>query len=537
MRRNLALSTRIMLLQLGIVAFTVLFGAATSWRLTREQLDDQYGQRVMSIAQAVANSPSIRDAFDDPDPAETIQPLAEAIRKASGADFVVVANLDQVRYSHPNPEQIGKRLSTDPGSALRGQAYTGTETGTLGRSVRAKVPIWDAEHRQIGLVSVGILERQVTAALFDELPEMAAYVLIALALAVGGSILLARRLKRQTFGLEPREIAALFEQREAMLHGIREGVVATDRDGRLTLVNDEARRLLGLNAECLGRRLADLLPAGRIRDVLTGEEACPDQVVLGGERVLVANRMPVVVRDQVIGAVVTLRDRTELYRVKRELDGARSLTDALRAQTHEFSNRLHTIAGLVELGRAEDAVRFITDATLVHQELTESLVERIGDPTLTALLLAKAAVASERGARLRLAGDSLLIGAVPHAHDVVTVIGNLVDNALDAVTSWPDGNGWVEVCVRADEAGGVVVRVRDSGPGVDPTLVDEVFRDGFTTKVAESGVRRGLGLALVAQVARRWGGSVEVQSDGGAVFTVALPGLVVHEARPGAVVM
>lgn len=536
MRRNLALSTRILLLQFGIVAFTVLLGAAISVRLTREQLDQQYGQRVLAIAEAVAATPAITDAFDDPDPTATIQPLAEAIRQASGATFVVVANRDQIRYSHPNPKQLGRRLSTDPGPAMRGQAWITTETGTLGRSVRAKVPLHDRSGQVIGIVSVGILERQITAALLDQLPEMSVYVLVSLALGVAGSVLLARNLKRQTFGLEPREIAALLEQREAMLHGIREGVVATDQDGHTTLINDEARRLLGLAAGCEGRRLADLLPAGRLRDVLTGEQPGGDQVVLAGELVLVANRMPVVVRDQVVGAVVTLRDRTELDGLARELDGARSLADALRAQAHEFSNRLHTIAGLVELGRNEEAVRFIADASLVHQELTESLVERVGDPTLTALLLAKAAVASERGVALRLAADTLLIGEVDHCRDLVTVVGNLVDNALDAVTSRPAGNGWVEVGVRAGDAGGVVVRVRDSGPGVDPALVGAVFRDGFTTKVAESGIRRGLGLALVAQAARRWGGSVQVRSDDGATFTAELPGLTVRKARSGVVV-
>jgi two-component system, CitB family, sensor kinase len=535
MRRNLALSTRILLMQFGIVAFTVLLGAVVSVRLTREQLDRQYEQRVLAIAGAVAASPSIRDAFDNPSPAATIQPLAEAVRQASGATFVVVANRDHIRYSHPNPAEIGRRLSTDPGVAMQGRAWVGTETGTLGRSVRAKVPVRGAGGAVIGIVSVGILERQVNAALLDQLPELAVYVLIALALGVAGSVLLARSLKRQTFGLEPRDIAALLEQREAMLHGIKEGVVATDPDGRTTLVNDEARRLLGLGAGCEGRRLGDLLSPGRLRDVLTGDQEGGDQVVLAGERILLANRMPVVVRDQVIGAVVTLRDRTELDGLTRELDGARSLADALRAQAHEFSNRLHTIAGLVELGRTQDAVRFIADATLVHQELAESLVERVGDQTLTALLLAKAAVASERGVTLRLAADTLLIGEIAHCRDVVTVVGNLVDNALDAVTSTPAG-GWVEVGVRAGETGGVVVRVRDSGPGIDPALVDAVFRDGFTTKVAESGVRRGLGLALVAQAARRWGGSAEVRCDGGAVFTVTLPDLAVREATAGAVV-
>jgi two-component system, CitB family, sensor kinase len=238
--------------------------------------------------------------------------------------------------------------------------------------------------------------------------------------------------------------------------------------------------------------------------------------------VLVANRMPVTVRGRTIGAVVTLRDRTELEKLLRELHDVRSIADALRAQEHEFSHKLHVIAGLIELERYDDAVGFVKQSSLVHQALVASIVESIGEPTLLALLLGKAAVASERGIELRVSGDTRLPEDYPGARDLVTVVGNLVDNALDSVAA-AAGSGTIEVTIR-EEPDGVLVRVQDSGPGVDPELVDEIFRDGFTTKVATGTGRRGLGLALVSQtVRRRPGGYVDVRNDVGAVFTAFLP--------------
>ncbi|HET8606426.1 MAG TPA: ATP-binding protein, partial [Gaiellaceae bacterium] len=343
---------------------------------------------------------------------------------------------------------------------------------------------------------------------------------LGLGLGVLGSVLLAGRIKRQTFGLEPREIAALLEQREAVLHGIREGTIATDRAGRVTLVNDEARRLLSLDGDPVGRNLTEIVPRGHVREVMAGHVAAQDQVVLVDDRVLVVNRMPVSVRGKEVGAVVTLRDRTELESLVRELDDVRSLADALRAQEHEFAHRLHVVAGLIEVGRHEEAVGFIRQSALVHQSLVASIVDRVGNPILLGLLLGKAAVASERGVELRIAPETALPEDVPYVRDLVTVVGNLVDNALDSVA--PLGDGFVEVAILA-EPDGVVVRVHDSGPGVDPALVDEIFRDGFTTKVATGGGRRGLGLALVSQAARRRGGQVAVENEGGAVFTVRLP--------------
>jgi two-component system CitB family sensor kinase len=520
--RRLRLSTQILLLQLAIVVLVLTTGVVVSILHARTQLDRESGKQSLAIARSLAQNPELPAALRKPPSRDgVIQRLAERVRRANDASFVVVADARGIRYSHPDAWKIGKPLSTDPGSVLSGREYVGVQTGSLGKSVRAKVPIRD-NGRIVGLVSVGLLERKVSAQLLANLPVILIPAAIGLALGILGSVLLARRIKRQTFGLEPDAIAALLEQREAMLHGIREGTVATDNDGRITLVNDEAKRLLDLDDSALGQALAEVVPAGHAREVLVGNVDLPDQVVLVNDRVLVVNRMPVEIRGSEIGAVVTLRDRTELEGLVRERDEARDLARALRAQEHDFSHKLHVIAGLIELGRHEEAVRLINESSLVHQALVGSIVDNVGDPALVALLLGKAAVASERGIDLRVGAETRLPDHLEDSQALISVVGNLVDNAIDSVSSTQRGSGWIEVTIR-DEPDGIHVRVHDSGPGIDPSLADEIFEDGFTTKVARGTARRGLGLALVRQAVRRRGGSVEVENDDGALFRVFLP--------------
>ena len=520
---RLTLASRILALQIGIVLLVVIVGALAALLVVRTQLDRSYEGRSLAVADSVASLPTVRDAVRAGDPGRILQPLAEEIRLATGATFIVITDERGIRFTHPNPERIGEMVSTDPEPALSGVPWSGTQEGTLGMSVRGKVPVVADDGTVVGMVSVGFLQAEVGSQLLSQLPTLGAFLVAAVTLGALGSLLLARHLKSQTFGLEPAEIAGLLEQREAILHGIREGAVAVDLDGRITLVNDEARRLLSVDPSAIGRRVDEVVGPGRVRDVLVGTLDRPDQLVITDGRVLVANRMPVYLHGEVTGAVVTLRDRTELAEVLRELEGVRTVTDALRAQAHEFSNRLHTIVGLVELGRHGEAIRLSTEDAVVHQELIESLLGRVGDPTLSALLLAKAVVASERGISLRLSDDTLLVDEVDDPHDLVTIIGNLVDNALDAVAVGPTSGGrWVDVGVRA-EAEAIIVRVADSGPGVDPVNLDRVFEEGFTTKEPGSQPMRGLGLALVRQVVQRRGGEITVATQGGAVFTVRLP--------------
>ena len=519
-RHRPGLQAKVLLIQVGIVLLVVGAVSAAFVAILARVVEREYGERVLNVAHTVALLPALPQAFDSPDPSATLQPLMESVRQADNLSFVVVSNRDRIRYSHPVPEEVGQPLSTDDQPALEGQSYVTVEQGTLGRSIRAKVPIFAADGRVIGVVSVGILEAQVQDLLWSYRPQMAAVGVGALLSGIVVSWLLARHIKRQIFGLEPPEIARLLEQREAMLHGIREGVVAVDRQGTITLVNDAARRLLDLPDGVVGRPVEEVMPESSLRGVVDSGQPQEDQVTLGRNgRAIVINRMPMWRHGQLVGAIATFRDQTEVQRLARELSGARSHLDALRAQAHEFANRLHTISGLLELGWPDRAVSLINATTQAQQALVDDLPRRIGDPEVAALLLGKTSVAVERGVSLEVSPDSHLDPADVYGPDLVTIVGNLIDNAFEATQGQAERR--VEVDIQEAD-GGIGLRVRDTGPGIPADDLDRIFEQGFSTKSGD-GRARGVGLALVRRAVARWGGRIDVHNEPGAVFDIWLP--------------
>ncbi len=532
-RRRMPLGPQLLLLQVAIVLTTVLVAGLLAVVLQQRQIRDAYRHQVLSVATSVAQLPSVVDAYTAPEPTAVLQPLAELIREASGTTFVVITDSRGVRYTHPDPARIGEPVSTDPTPTLAGEVFVGTETGTLGRTLRAKVPVRDPDGRVLGAASVGILESELDEDLAEDVPALVGWLGGAALLGTVGSALLTRMVRRRIYGLEPDEIARLLEAREAVLHGIREGVLAVDTAGRVALANDAAQRLLGLDADPTGRPAAEVLDPALLPLLAPGSTVV-DEPVLARERTLVANRTAAAVAGLRIADVLTLRDRTELFTALRELDGQRSLTDTLRAQAHEFSNHLHVLQGLIELDRRDEAVRFI-DRIGGGRLLAGTALGEVQDAAVAALLLAKAAVARERRVRLVLDPDSALDSPPDGApdsgsDDVVTVLGNLVDNAVDAVdTGAPGGaaddGGQVVVLVQREEDGGVFVRVDDDGPGVPEADRARVFEAGVTTKCAgEPTQGRGIGLALVARIARRRGGAAALSASplGGARVIVRL---------------
>jgi two-component system CitB family sensor kinase len=530
-RRRMSLAGQLLALQLTIVSAVLVAVAAVSLAQSDANFQATERPRVRSAAETVADEAVVRLALADPSHREVGQSAAAAAESFSGASYVIIATADRTVIASPDPGQLGTKLDLRRSTVLQGRTWVGVISERESRVVVAHAPVLSTERGHVGevtgVVAVGREYPTRLETLRSATPNLLTYLGMASLLGIAGSYLVARRVKRQTFGMEPREIASLLEHREAVLHGIREGMVALDAAGRLTAVNDEARRLLGLPDDIVGRSLDEVDVPSRVRDVLSGVDGDgKDSIVLRHGRVLVLNRMPVSVGGKGLGAVVTLRDRTELDTLLQELEGARSTTDALRAQAHEFSNRMHTIGGLIELGEYEEALRFATSTSAAHDELSRSIADRVAEPAVAALLLAKAAAATEHGARLEVADETRLSPEdVGDPRDLLLVVGNLVDNALDALAGDP---GWVRVMMRSTPDG-VVVEVRDSGPGVAADLAEEVFRHGFTTKVAQSGGIRGLGLALTRQACIRRGGWVRVRNDDGAVFTALLP-----RARVGA---
>ncbi|WP_326644697.1 sensor histidine kinase [Nonomuraea fuscirosea] len=490
--RRWSLAGQMLVLQLLVVAVTVAGGAVLALVQAREVLTEDAGRTASAVALSVAVSPDVLAALDEPDPSLRLQPYAERVRLATGVDFITIMRPDGTRYTHPNPAEIGKRFLGHTGRALAGETFTETYTGTLGASRRAVTPVVSGG-RVRALVSAGITIDRISARLRDQLAWGALVIALALSLGAAGTWLVTARLRRQTHGLGPVELGRIHEHHDAVLHAVREGLLLVGKDGTLTLCNDAARQLLGLPADAEGRHVGEM----GLGELLTGAE---ERVHLVGDRVLAVNSAA-----SRLGTVVTVRDHTELQALTGQLDAERGFADSLRSAAHEAANRLHTVITLVELGRTEQAVALGTAELRAAQELTDRVVGSVREPVLAALLLGKSAEAAERGAELVISQDSELDDPGLDPRELVTIVGNLIDNALDAA-------GRVEVRLRGGEEE-VVIRVADDGPGPADLAA---FEKGWTTK----GDGHGLGLALVGQAVRRLGGSIEMA---GSTFTVRLP--------------
>ncbi|HEU4808041.1 MAG TPA: sensor histidine kinase [Homoserinimonas sp.] len=522
------LRTQLLLLQLAIVLVTVLgTGLVASW-LQEQQLRDSYRDRMIAVAQSVATLPAIIDALDDAEPSETIQPIAEVVREASDVTYVVVTDDAGIRYSHPNASRIGERVSTDPSIALSGEIYVGTQTGTLGESWRVKVPII-AGDSVLGVVSVGILESDLRSDYLGNASLLFITIGVAAAFGVIGAAWVSSIIRRRIYGLEPDEIVGLLEAREAMLHGVREGLVALDERGRIALVNDAGARLLGLDSQhdAVGRPAEEVLDAELVR--MLNEEDSKQRLVLSGERVLLVQRDTARIDDRTIGSVFILRDNTELHALMRDLDGVQSLADGLRAQAHGFANKLHVISGLLELGHINEAVAFIERVGEGGTLSSVTSATGIRDLEIAALLLVKQTRAHELGIGVEIAQESVLAPLTSHGDadrmrdDVLTVVGNLVDNAVEACSS----GATITVAIIESEDR-ILIRVTDTGPGIPARLREKVFSPGFSSKSPGPGrlsTARGIGLTLVRRIARRHGGDAIVAGSpsGGTDITVHLP--------------
>ncbi|TFC09903.1 sensor histidine kinase [Cryobacterium algoritolerans] len=542
MGHDWSIARRLFVAHALFIVVAALFVGVASFVDARDRGYAETKQRMLSVATAIAENPFVLEASRSADPSALLQPYARQVTRDGNLDFITIMAPDRTRWTHPTASEIGRPYIGAIEKALAGTAFTEVTTGTLGPSVRAIVPVIDDQGVVRAMVAAGVKTSNLSIALSARLPAVLG---LALALLLAGSVatwLLGRYLRRVTLGWGPEQLAQLFVYYDSVLHSVREGLVLTDLTGEIVLYNDQAARLLGIPVQPPGHAtapgtptLAQLeLPAG-LGELLRSGRNAVDEIHLTDTRVLVVSQQPALAppagirhRPIPMGWVATIRDHTELQSLGSELASMRTLSDALRAQTHEHANRLHTIVSLMELGRVPEALDFATKDLEVSQRLTDEMIGSVDEPVLSALLMGKFAQAAERGIRLTVEASGALAGSGLSIQDLVTVVGNLVDNALDAAAG---GEPPREVHLAVSTAsGGVVIEVSDSGPGVDPDAVADILRHGYSTK--EPGAHgRGLGLALVRQTVNRLGGTLTIQRRRGAVFTVTLPGVATPVGR------
>jgi hypothetical protein len=521
------LAGQFLVLQLTVLLAVVAVASMVSVQQSDADFRDTRGARMRAEAERLANIPGVREPYLAGRVAEkraSLTSYTQQVQTNVQASGVYLADPDGVVLVSSDFSGRERRIDLTRSTVQQLRTWTGDVDDFGTRSIAAQVPIIDDDGDLAGIAMVAEQYPSWGERARSVLPDLLTFAGLGLALGTAGSVLLSRLIRRRTRGLEPAAIAALADQREALLHSIREGVFAVAGDGTVTMMSDSARELIGLDGDVQGRHVDELDLDPAIRGLLTDDAEIRDHVVVVGDRVLVVNRNPVLERGRRVASVTTLRDRTELLALQSELSARQSITNTLRAQTHEFHNQLHTISGLVQLGEYDEVSRLVGTLSRRRAEISDAVTASVEDPAVAALLIAKTSLAAERRVELRLGAGSDLPRLDPESStDVGTVLGNLVDNAVDASVSV---GGTAVVVTLSLRDGAVRLAVADTGPGVPEEQVGEIFRRGWSSK-AETVEGRGVGLALVQVVCDRRGGAVTVRAgaDGGAVFEAVLPGV------------
>ncbi|MDJ0392545.1 ATP-binding protein [Rhodococcus sp. G-MC3] len=502
--RRTTLATQLLRLQLLIVVVVLVAIGGLSLAQSSAAFQRDAGRRAQSAAETLAANPVVRQLLPSAQPRirTGLQSAVESVRAVSGLDYAQLTGVDGVVVLSTVPEQVG---SESPSSA-RGSTVGLTDT-SFGKAVEAHVPVLDDTGTLVGTAVVGDRYPSAFDRFLQAAPNLIVYLAVASVLGGVGSVLLARRVKRQTLGMEASEILDLVGQREAMLRGLKEGVIALDPHGRVLLMSESAHDLLQIERGSKGRTVDELGLTDRLRDVLVGIEVTADEIVLVGDRVLVLNTVPIVSKGRAVGTVTTFRDRTELTDVEEELGVTKTSSTALREHIHEFDNQLHTISGLVQLQEYDEVVRYVDGLTARRDDATSAVTDSVSDVSVAALLIAKIGAAAHRSVVVSI-DDGSTLG--PHggalSRDLCTVLGNLVDNAVTAC------EGRVRISLREDDRQ-IEIRVLDDGKGVAQGDRGKIFEQGWSTK-GSANTGHGFGLALVRLVCRRRGGDVSVSSDG-----------------------
>lgn len=510
----------ITLLVCTVVIFSLLVTDILISHNVERTTEDSQAEKAKTIAHIVANDSIVIDGLVGKADTSAIQTYTNRILQNTGVQFIVVMDMNGIRKSHPNPQKIGHHfIGGDEGPALKGKEHVSLAEGTLGISMRVFVPIFSETGEQLGAVAVGISADNVKERVKES--RHIIYIGVGVGVLVGiiGAILLARHIKKSLFGLEPHRIAKILEERNTMLQSVKEGIIAVDKEARVTLINNEAKRLFkksGLEEDFIGKDVELYMPNSRIKEVLqTGEVQLNEEQNIYGITI-VTNRVPLYVKGEIVGAIATFRDKTEIRKLAEELTGIRLYAEALRAQSHEFMNKMHVVLGLTHMKQYEELQKYISGMVSEHQYEIGGVMKRIKSPVFAGFLLGKLSYAREKNIKLIISEDSYMpeIDDESITHELITIVGNLIDNALEAVTNCEKKR--VEVKIQHGDI--LTITVQDTGKGIQEKEIEQLFTKGYSTK----GDNRGYGLYLVKESIQRINGEIHMHSLVGKGTTITI---------------
>lgn len=508
----------------AVVVLSLLITDLLISQTVAESIEDSQAEKAGNASRMMARSPLVIEALSNPEDERELQRFASDIQSVTNVQFVVVMDMKGIRKSHPDPNKIGKRfVGGDEEAVLKGKEHVSISKGTLGHSLRSFTPVFDANGKQVGAVAVGISLDKVNEAVERSRENIYAGTIFGILTGIMGAVILARYIKRILFGLEPIAIARLLEERSAMLQSVREGIIAVDQDSRITLVNKAALLLLqkaGLDENPVGKKIDATIVTSRLSRVLQTGQAELDEEQSLKDVVLLVNRVPVFVDNKIVGAVATFRDKTEIRQLAEQLTGVRLYAEALRAQSHEFMNKLHVILGMVHMRYYDKLATYISEIVDNRKNEIGFIARKIKDPVLAGFLIGKLSYAREAGAELVIASEFPLpeLEEAGITHELITIIGNLIDNALEAV----ENSSSKRIEVQLDYLDEILTfEVKDTGMGMSEQMQNNIFQKGFSTK----GEDRGLGLYLVKERLEKLAGELEISSiEGqGTTFVVYIP--------------
>lgn len=512
-------------LLISIVVCASMALAGTVFTVIIDDIMHRYiGQQAMTVARLAAANETIIRAFDDPDPVRLIQPVAEKIRLETGASYVVIGNRDGIRYSHYDPEQIGKLMGTSNDPVFlehRSVIYKGT--GISGPAIKAKAPIYNARGELVGVSSVGYLYDDIEETIESYKDKIIHLSLLLLAGGILVAYFIARRVKALILGLEPEEISFLFKEKEATFESIRDAIVAVDTQEKIVSMNKRARELFHDQQMTIGAKLQQAQLKEAMRTVIESAQVQSNQRIFLGSEVYLMHAAPIMQQGRVRGVAFTFRTASEIGQLTDEVSKIKSFSDHMRAQNQEYLNKLNTIHGLLVLERYEQAIELISDEVRERQDVIAFLMDSVKEPLVAACLLGKINRSKELKVRLEIDPDSHLTRILPEtdAKALVTILGNIIDNGMEAARDNKGADAQVKVSFT-DFGNDLIFDIEDNGPGISKDKQQTIFVQGFSTK---PGDHRGLGLAIVKHALLTVKGQIFIDRSplGGSRFTIVIP--------------